>query len=199
MVGKFLPTTAAGSTGLPWSCHGSISPNSAPPPRGCCRSRATTAFPMTTWRSRRASRSPACISISRPRRTWRAWWCSATCTASARPCCASRASTQAPATGLPPVPSCSTAPLPASDACASAACWAPRRMTCPKRCAARWRVSSASTCAVCRRLSSGASTPEALARAYLCALEGAMVVGRGPANDQGLSAVGTAMLDLCCR
>ncbi|MDR7295567.1 TetR/AcrR family transcriptional repressor of nem operon [Pelomonas aquatica] len=39
--------------------------------------------------------------------------------------------------------------------------------------------------------------PEALARAYLCALEGAMVVGRGLADDQRPTAVGTAMLDLC--
>ncbi|KQY81895.1 TetR/AcrR family transcriptional regulator [Pelomonas sp. Root1444] len=38
---------------------------------------------------------------------------------------------------------------------------------------------------------------EALARAYLCALEGAMVVGRGLADDQRPTAVGTAMLDLC--
>jgi len=41
--------------------------------------------------------------------------------------------------------------------------------------------------------------PEALARAYLCALEGAMVVGRGLSNDQGPSIVGGAMLDLCWR
>ncbi|KQW51915.1 MULTISPECIES: TetR/AcrR family transcriptional regulator [unclassified Roseateles] len=44
-----------------------------------------------------------------------------------------------------------------------------------------------------------AAQPEALARAYLCALEGAMVVGRGLANDQGPSTVGRAMLDLCWR
>jgi TetR/AcrR family transcriptional repressor of nem operon len=39
--------------------------------------------------------------------------------------------------------------------------------------------------------------PEALARAYLCALEGAMVVGRGLADDQRPTAVGAAMLALC--
>ena len=39
--------------------------------------------------------------------------------------------------------------------------------------------------------------PEALARAYLCALEGAMVVGRGLADDRQPTAVGHAMLDLC--
>jgi TetR/AcrR family transcriptional regulator, transcriptional repressor for nem operon len=42
-----------------------------------------------------------------------------------------------------------------------------------------------------------AAQPEALARAYLCALEGAMVVGRGLADDQHPTAVGRAMLDLC--
>ncbi|MBW8846135.1 MAG: TetR/AcrR family transcriptional regulator [Burkholderiales bacterium] len=41
--------------------------------------------------------------------------------------------------------------------------------------------------------------PEALARAYLCALEGAMVVGRGQASNQGPSTVGRALLDLCWR
>lgn len=41
--------------------------------------------------------------------------------------------------------------------------------------------------------------PAALARAYLCALEGAMVVGRGVADDQGPAAVGQALLDSCWR
>jgi len=40
---------------------------------------------------------------------------------------------------------------------------------------------------------------EALARTYLSALEGAMVVGRGLADDQRPTAVGRAMLDLCWR
>lgn len=43
------------------------------------------------------------------------------------------------------------------------------------------------------------ASAEALARAYLCALEGAMVVGRGLANDQGPSTVGQSFLDLCWR
>lgn len=42
-----------------------------------------------------------------------------------------------------------------------------------------------------------AARPAALARAYLCALEGAMVVGRGLADDQHPTAVGSALLDLC--
>ena len=41
--------------------------------------------------------------------------------------------------------------------------------------------------------------PDALARAYLCALEGAMVVGRGLADAERPTAVGHAMLDLCWR
>lgn len=44
---------------------------------------------------------------------------------------------------------------------------------------------------------SPAARPEALARAYLCALEGAMVVGRGLADDRQPTAVGHAMLNLC--
>ena len=46
---------------------------------------------------------------------------------------------------------------------------------------------------------SAQAQPLALARAYLCALEGAMVVGRGLADDQQPTAVGRAMLDLCWR
>lgn len=46
---------------------------------------------------------------------------------------------------------------------------------------------------------SAQAQPEALARAYLCALEGAMVVGRGLADDQRPTAVGNAMLELCWR
>ena len=46
---------------------------------------------------------------------------------------------------------------------------------------------------------SAQAQPEALARAYLCALEGAMVVGRGMADDQRPTAVGNAMLELCWR
>ena len=46
---------------------------------------------------------------------------------------------------------------------------------------------------------SAQAQPDALARAYLCALEGAMVVGRGLADDQQPTAVGSAMLDLCWR
>lgn len=41
------------------------------------------------------------------------------------------------------------------------------------------------------------ASAEALARAYLCALEGAMVVGRGLADEHGPAAVGRALLDVC--